>query len=495
MPCPSRRPRRSGWTASSSTGTTPRSTCSPTRCTTAAACSRASAPTRPTDGPAVFRLTDHIERLFDSAKILMIDIPYTVEELVEATQGRPCGSNDLPSCYIRPIVYLGYGEMGLNPLPCAVNVSIACWPWGAYLGDEGMRSGVRMKISSWQRHDPNAMPPAAKGTGIYINSSMAKVEALKAGYDEAILLTPQGYVAECTGENIFVVKRRRDHHAAALGRRARGHHAGLGDRRSPATSAIEVRGRQHPAQRPLHRRRGVPLRHRGRGRADPLGRRPRDRRPGPDHPHASRRRTSPPSAARSTATRTGSNMSTMTPDAATASTRDARLARASRDLRHDAARRLAARGHLAHRRRQAAHRRAARLPRRRTTSRAAGRAPTRRTTSSSGGRRDRARRSTTSTLVAFGSTRRVEGQGRRRRHAAQPGRGGTSTVCIVGKCWDYHVLEALQTTLDEGVAMVADSVAFLRGEGLRRALRRRALLRRLQAQPRVHAARARGAPP
>ncbi|HEX2698879.1 MAG TPA: branched-chain amino acid transaminase [Acidimicrobiales bacterium] len=159
-------------------------------------------------GPAVFRLTDHIVRLFDSAKIFMLDIPFTVDELVAATK-ETVRVNGLDSCYIRPLVYLGYGEMGLNPLPCPVNVSIAVWPWGSYLGDEGIKRGVRMKISSWQRHDPNAMPPAAKGTGMYINSSMAKVEALKAGYDEAILLSPQGYVSECTGENIFVVKRGR----------------------------------------------------------------------------------------------------------------------------------------------------------------------------------------------------------------------------------------------------------------------------------------------
>jgi branched-chain amino acid aminotransferase len=155
-------------------------------------------------GPAVFRLTDHIERLFASAKIFMIDIPFTVQEIVEATK-ETVKVNGLPSCYIRPLVYLGYGEMGLNPLPCQVNVSIAVWPWGAYLGDEGMQKGVRMKVSSWQRHSPNAMPPAAKGTGMYINSSMAKVEALNAGYDEAILLSPQGYVSECTGENLFIV--------------------------------------------------------------------------------------------------------------------------------------------------------------------------------------------------------------------------------------------------------------------------------------------------
>jgi len=156
-------------------------------------------------GPAVFRLTDHIVRLFNSAKIFMIDIPYSVEEIVEATK-ETVRVNNLDSCYIRPLVYLGYGEMGLNPLPCPVNVSIAVWPWGTYLGEEGIKHGVRMKISSWQRHDPNAMPPAAKGTGMYINSSMAKVEAIKAGYDEAILLSPQGYVSECTGENIFIVK-------------------------------------------------------------------------------------------------------------------------------------------------------------------------------------------------------------------------------------------------------------------------------------------------
>jgi branched-chain amino acid aminotransferase len=159
-------------------------------------------------GPAVFRLTDHVERLFNSARIFLLDIPYTVDEMIEATK-ETVRVNRLESCYIRPLVYLGYGEMGLNPLPCPVRVSIAVWPWGTYLGDEALTRGARLKISSWQRHDPNAMPPAAKGTGMYLNSSMAKVEALKAGYDEAVLLSPQGYVSECTGENIFVVKRGR----------------------------------------------------------------------------------------------------------------------------------------------------------------------------------------------------------------------------------------------------------------------------------------------
>jgi branched-chain amino acid aminotransferase len=156
-------------------------------------------------GAAVFRLTDHIKRLFTSAKVYLIDIPYSVDDLVEAVKDT-VRANNLDACYIRPIVYLGYGEMGLNPLPCPVNVSIAVWPWGTYLGDKGIKEGVRCKISSWQRHDPNAVPVAAKGTGMYGNSSMAKVEALKAGYDEAILLSPQGYVSECTGENLFIVK-------------------------------------------------------------------------------------------------------------------------------------------------------------------------------------------------------------------------------------------------------------------------------------------------
>jgi branched-chain amino acid aminotransferase len=156
-------------------------------------------------GPAVFRLTDHMRRLHDSASLLHMDLPYSIEELVEATK-ETIRANRLDSCYIRPIAFLGYGEMGLNPLPCQVNVSIAVWPWGSYLGEEGLRRGVRMKISTWRRMDPNVNPVAAKGTGIYINSSLAKVEALHGGYDEAILLNTVGSVAEATGENVFVVK-------------------------------------------------------------------------------------------------------------------------------------------------------------------------------------------------------------------------------------------------------------------------------------------------
>ena len=157
------------------------------------------------DGPAVFRLTEHIERLFRSAKILGMEIPYTVDEIIQATKDT-VRSTGLPGCYVRPIAYYGYGEMGLNTLPCTVDVAIACWPWGAYLGEEALTKGVRMKISSWKRLDHNMLPPAAKTVANYANSSLAKVEALRAGYDEAILLNNEGLVSECTGENLFVVR-------------------------------------------------------------------------------------------------------------------------------------------------------------------------------------------------------------------------------------------------------------------------------------------------
>jgi branched-chain amino acid aminotransferase len=156
-------------------------------------------------GPAVFRLRDHLERLARSAHLLSMEIPYSVDDLLAATLAT-VKATGLDACYIRPLVYLGYGEMGLNPLPCPVRVAIACWPWGTYLGAEGIEKGVRLKVSSWARHDPRALPTAAKATGMYINSSLAKVEAVRAGYDEALMCTTDGYLAECTGENLFLVR-------------------------------------------------------------------------------------------------------------------------------------------------------------------------------------------------------------------------------------------------------------------------------------------------
>jgi len=158
------------------------------------------------NGPAVFRLPEHITRLVNSAKILMMEIPFTHAELVAATVETVRVNEMNDGCYLRPLVYLGYGEMGVNPLPAPVNVSIAAWPWGAYLGEDAMNNGARMMISSWRRHDPNAMPTAAKASGMYINSGLAKVEAIKSGYDEAIMLGPNGQISECTGENLFIVR-------------------------------------------------------------------------------------------------------------------------------------------------------------------------------------------------------------------------------------------------------------------------------------------------
>jgi branched-chain amino acid aminotransferase len=156
-------------------------------------------------GPAVFRLTDHMARLFRSAKIYHMEPPVSLEGAIKVTKDL-VAMNDVRECYIRPLVYLSYGEIGLNPLNSSVSMMIACWPWGAYLGEEGFVRGVRVKISSWRRLDPNIIPPAAKATGQYLNSSLAKAEALKAGYDEGILLNPTGHVTDGSGENVFVVR-------------------------------------------------------------------------------------------------------------------------------------------------------------------------------------------------------------------------------------------------------------------------------------------------
>lgn len=156
-------------------------------------------------GPAVFRHMEHMQRLFNSAKLHSMEIPYTPGELCKATK-ELIRANELEECYIRPIAYRGYGEMGLNPLNVPVNVSIAVWPWGTYLGEEGLRKGIRVKVSSWRRISPNTLTPQAKNTGQYSNSILAKLESLKCGYDEAIMLDYRGFVSEGPGENVFVVK-------------------------------------------------------------------------------------------------------------------------------------------------------------------------------------------------------------------------------------------------------------------------------------------------
>lgn len=156
-------------------------------------------------GPAIFRHQDHIDRLFRSAEAYFMEIPYSREEIRTATL-ELIARNGLRSCYIRPIAYRGYGSMGLFPLSIDVDLTIAVWEWGLYLGEDGKRDGVRAKISSWRRISPETLIPYAKAGGQYLNSILAKVEAHKAGYDEALLLDHVGNVCEGTGENIFVVR-------------------------------------------------------------------------------------------------------------------------------------------------------------------------------------------------------------------------------------------------------------------------------------------------
>ncbi len=157
-------------------------------------------------GAAIFRLKEHVKRLFDSAKTLFIEIPYAPEE-IEAAIVETVRANARRSCYIRPLVWLGDRTLGVNPLPNNPGeVMIATWEWGAYLGDEAIRKGARLITSSWRRFPGDVMPGKAKVGGNYVNSALAKMEALKSGADEAILLDAQGYVAEGSGENLFFVK-------------------------------------------------------------------------------------------------------------------------------------------------------------------------------------------------------------------------------------------------------------------------------------------------
>jgi branched-chain amino acid aminotransferase len=156
-------------------------------------------------GTAVFRLSDHLRRLDNSARLLHMELPFSLEELRAACHGL-IAANGLPECYLRPIAFFGYGELGVSAVGNPVDVVIMSWPWGAYLGEDGLKNGIRAKISSWERIGPNVIPHVAKATGVYLNSMLAVTEANRAGYDEAILLTAEGYVADGSGENVFMVK-------------------------------------------------------------------------------------------------------------------------------------------------------------------------------------------------------------------------------------------------------------------------------------------------
>ena len=156
-------------------------------------------------GTAVFRLTDHLQRLHNSARLLHMELPYSLEEL-RAASHELIAANGLPECYLRPIAFFGYGELGVSAMGNPVDVVIMSWPWGAYLGEEGLKNGITAKISSWERIGPNVIPHVAKATGVYLNSMLAVTEANRAGYDEAILMTGEGFIADGSGENVFIVK-------------------------------------------------------------------------------------------------------------------------------------------------------------------------------------------------------------------------------------------------------------------------------------------------
>jgi branched-chain amino acid aminotransferase len=157
-------------------------------------------------GTAIFRHDDHLNRLFQSAELYYMPVPFSKQELRAATH-ELIAANELRECYIRPIVFRGYGQMGLNPLEAPVEVSIAAWPWGAYLGEESKLQGIRAKVSSWRRISGDSLIPHAKASGQYLNSVLAKIESLKAGYQEAILLDTHGFVCEGTGENVYIVSK------------------------------------------------------------------------------------------------------------------------------------------------------------------------------------------------------------------------------------------------------------------------------------------------
>jgi branched-chain amino acid aminotransferase len=160
---------------------------------------------RTSKGPAIFRLHEHVARMFESAKIYLMNIPYTSDDVVEATKAT-VAANKLEECYIRPLAYYSYGEMGLNPLPNKVSLGIASWRWDNYLGEKAEQEGVKCQVSSWRRVNSSTMPPQAKSTANYANASLAKIEALKAGYDESIMLNTDGMVSEASAENVFRVK-------------------------------------------------------------------------------------------------------------------------------------------------------------------------------------------------------------------------------------------------------------------------------------------------
>ena len=256
-------------------------------------------------GTAIFRLREHTERLFNSAKILRMKIPFTPEQVMEA-QREVVRANKLESCYLRPLVWIGDEKLGVSPKGNTIHLMVAAWPWGAYLGEEGLKRGIRVKTSSYTRHHVNITMTQAKAVSNYTNSILANMEATDDGYDEALLLDSTGFVSEGAGENLFIIKKgvvyTPDLSAGALERHHARHH--LRDLQRPGPEA----GRKaHHARRGLHLRRGLLHRHRRRGDADPRTRphRARRRQPRARSPRRSRRRSSTSSTAATRSTPSG----------------------------------------------------------------------------------------------------------------------------------------------------------------------------------------------
>ena len=260
------------------------------------------------DGPAVFRLTDHMERLHNSARIMMMDLPYSVDELVAATKDVVRASG-LPSAYIRPIAYYGYGEMGLNTLPCTVDVAIACWPWGAYLGDDAASTGRAHEDlvvdAPRPQHDAPGVQDHRQLRELVAGQGRGPQVGLRRGHH----VEPPGLRQRVHRREHLRRPRRGAHHPARGRRRPRGHHPGLGHGHR-ARPRLRVALRQPHPQRPLRVRGDVRVRHRGGDQRGELGGRPPHPVPRPHDHGAGRRVRAGPCGARSTATRTGSTMST-----------------------------------------------------------------------------------------------------------------------------------------------------------------------------------------
>ena len=220
----------------------------------------------------VFRLPEHIERLFDSAHILGLTIPFSQDDIIQACL-ETVRANALKECYIRPLVFVGEGDRGLHARTNPIRVSIAAWAWGAYLGEEGLLKGIRVKTSSFQRFHVNTLMTKAKAVGTYLNSILAGQEVWALGYDEALLLDTDGYVAEGPGENIFVVRRGRIKTPAAVVFAPARHYPRYRHQPAARYGCPAGRGPDHPG-RGLSCRRGIFYRHGRRGHADSRARRP-----------------------------------------------------------------------------------------------------------------------------------------------------------------------------------------------------------------------------